>query len=90
VAAEQLQRGYTPREVARLLRVGHDRIRAWIQSGAMRAVNTAPTRCGRPRYIVLPEHLAAWVQQQTVSQPPKVPRRKRRRESVDYFADLPD
>lgn len=85
--ATDLQRGYTPRELARVLRVSPDRIRAWISSGELGAVNTAPTRCGRPRYVVLPHHVAAWEQGRLAAQPRPAPRR-RRATTRDYFPDL--
>jgi excisionase family DNA binding protein len=51
--------GMTVREVARRYRVGEDKVRGWIQRGEMRAVNTAATLCGRPRWVVLPADLAS-------------------------------
>jgi len=54
-------RGMTPREVGRLLRVSHDRIRAMILRGELGALNMGATRCGKPRYVVLPHHLAVGV-----------------------------
>jgi hypothetical protein len=86
--ADGLPRGRTPREVARIIRMSKDRVLDMIRRGELQAINTAPTRCGRPRYIILPEHLAAWVRGRTVSAPAK-PARRRRRELKDYFEDLP-
>jgi excisionase family DNA binding protein len=78
----------TPREVARLLRVSKDRVRAWIEAGELAAVNVSPTRCGRPRYVVLPEHLAAWERSRRVSPPPRpAPRRRRQPTITDYYPD---
>jgi hypothetical protein len=56
VPADPALRGYTPRELGKLLRVSHDQIRAWIRSGELGAVDTARVRCGRPRFVILPEH----------------------------------
>ena len=50
-------RGMTPREFARYARLSPDRVRAMIASGELGAVNTAPARCGRPRYVILPHHI---------------------------------
>jgi hypothetical protein len=80
-------RGWTPNELARLLRVSPDRVRAWIVRGELQALNTATTRCGRPRYVVLPHHLAAFEQTRRAGEPPKPPRRRCRREAVDYYPD---
>jgi hypothetical protein len=49
----------TPREVATFLHVRPARVRAWIKSGELAAINTAPS-CSRPRFIVLPHHLFAF------------------------------
>ena len=78
-------RGYTPRELARLLRVSPDRIRAWIVAGELGAVDTSRVRCARPRYVILPQHLAEFTRQRSAAQPKATPRRKRRPVLVDYF-----
>jgi excisionase family DNA binding protein len=79
-------RALTPREVARLLRVRVDRVREWIASGELSAINTAPARCGRPRYVVLPEQLVAWTAARSIAASPPPPRRKRKAPAlVDYY-----
>jgi hypothetical protein len=80
-------RGYTPRELARLLRVSPDRVRAWIQSGELGAVNTAPARCGKPRYVILPHHLHEFERRRSAAQPKPAPRRIKRTNSIDFFPD---
>jgi excisionase family DNA binding protein len=77
--------GLTTRELARYLRIGADRVRAMIVSGELGAIDTSAARCGRPRYIILPEHLAAWVRQRSVGPPPKPPRRIKKTAHVDYY-----
>jgi excisionase family DNA binding protein len=77
--------GLTPREVARLLRVSPDRVRAWIASGELGAIDTARHRCGRPRYVVLPHHLAALEAARRAGPPPRPPRRRSRPCLVDYY-----
>jgi excisionase family DNA binding protein len=86
-AADTTARGYTPRELARLLRISPDRVRAMIQSGELGAVDTARVRCGRPRYVILPQHLQEWARRRRVSPPPKLARRRKRTDMVDYFPD---
>jgi excisionase family DNA binding protein len=81
-------RGYTPAELARVLRVSADRVRAWIQAGELGAIDTARHRCGRPRFVVLPSHLAEFARKRSAAPPPKPARRKRRPETIDYFPDL--
>jgi hypothetical protein len=80
-------RGYTPNELARLLRVSPDRVRGWIQRGELKAVNTATARCGRPRYVVLPHHLAEFERDRSAGPAPKAIRRRRRACAVDYYPD---
>jgi hypothetical protein len=82
------RRGFTPREVAKLLRVSPDRIRSWIISGQLGAINTAPSRCGKPRFVVLSQHLDDFQRRRRVGPPPK-PLRKRRRQpgAVDFYPD---
>jgi excisionase family DNA binding protein len=43
---------YTPPEFARRLRVGEDKVRRWIETGRLRAVNVASDGCRRPRYRI--------------------------------------
>jgi hypothetical protein len=82
-------RGLTPAEVARYLHVGHDRVRAWIKSGALGALNVAPALCGRPRFVVLPHHLAEFEKRRQAAAPAAPKRRKRRKQSgfIDFFPD---
>ena len=80
-------RGWTPNELSRLLRVSPDRIRGWIASGELTAVNTSSVRCGKPRYVVLPHHLAAFEQRRAAASSPKPQRRRRLAAVVDYYPD---
>lgn len=82
-----LSRGLTVSEVARRYRVGEDRVRGWIKSGKLAAINTSDAQCARPRYVVLPEALAEFERARCVAPPPKVVRR-RRPKTRDYFPDL--
>jgi excisionase family DNA binding protein len=84
--ADAHTRGYTPRELAKVLRVSPSRIRAWIENGELCAVNTAAARCGKPRYVVLPHQLAAFEQGRSAAKPKPAPRR-RRTVAIDFFPD---
>ena len=81
--------GLTVREVAKRYRVSPDKVRTWIRSGKLGALNTNLVRCGKPRWVVLPEHLTAFEKaQQAVTDPPKPPRRKRTPPGMkDYYPD---
>jgi excisionase family DNA binding protein len=80
-------RGYTPRELAQLLRVGPDRIRAMIAAGELGALDMARQRCGRPRYIILPTHLDQFLRRRSAGPAPRPPRRRKRSDVVDYYPD---
>ncbi|VTR93335.1 unnamed protein product [Gemmata massiliana] len=75
-------RGLTTAEVARRYRVGEDRVRAWIKSGLLKAVNTADVACGKPRFVVLPEALAEFERTRSPA-----PRRRRPSNQIDFFPD---
>jgi hypothetical protein len=47
----------------------------------------AASRCGKPRFIVLPHHLEEFESRRRVIPLPKPMRRKRRADAVDYFPD---
>jgi hypothetical protein len=80
-------RGYTTDDLAKRFRVSPDKVRGWITSGKIRAINTADTRCSKPRYVVTPEALAEFERQCSRTPPPKQKRAKRRSATVDYFPD---
>jgi hypothetical protein len=80
--------GLTVRDVARRYRVGEDKVRAWIARGELAAVNTAAVLCGRPRYVVTPEALAAFERGRAAAEPKPTRRRRPRRPGVvDYYPD---
>ncbi len=88
VNGEPVARGYTPSELARLLRVSPDRVRAWIVAGELEAIDTAARGCGRPRYVVLPRHLAEFVRRRNAASPRTAQRRRRpQRAMIDYYPD---
>jgi hypothetical protein len=87
---EPINTGYTVPELAPLLRVSEDRVRAWIKSGALPAINTNDAKCGRPRFIVLPEQLAEFCRSRSAAQPQPAPRRPRRKAEVDHFPEWQD
>jgi excisionase family DNA binding protein len=80
-------RGWTPAELARLLRVRADKVRSWIKRGELGAVNTASTMAVRAQWVVLPHHLAEWERRRAATPPPKPPRRRKRTYAVDYYPD---
>jgi excisionase family DNA binding protein len=79
--------GLTVREVARRYRVGEDKVRGWIRSGELRAINTAATLCGKPRWVITPEALERFERGRMTTKPAKTTRRKRRIEAIDFYPD---
>jgi hypothetical protein len=88
-ASKESLRGFTPREVACVVRVSPDRVRALIQSGQLGAINLATGRNRKPRYIILPEHLAEFARARRVvpPAPAPAPRRKRMTGGIDFYPD---
>jgi hypothetical protein len=84
---ETAQQGLTVEDVARRYRVSPDKVRGWISRGELRAVNTAAVLCGRPRWVVTAESLAAFERLRTGGPAPKPQRRPRRApEIIDFFS----
>jgi transposase len=86
-----LTRGYTVRDVATRLRVGEDKVRSWINSGQLAALNTAAVLCGKPRWVITPEALAAFERGRSAAPPPRPARRRRQPAGmVDFYPDAPE
>jgi excisionase family DNA binding protein len=64
----------TPPQIAKQLRVSHDKVLDWIRRGELKASNLATG--GRPRYVVTPDELAAFLKRREPQQPS--PRARRR------------
>lgn len=73
VVAVQPPLVYNPEEIAKQLRVSHDTVLDWIRSGQLKAANLASGP--RPRYVVTPDDLAAFLK----SRQPEPPRPRTRR-----------
>jgi excisionase family DNA binding protein len=87
-AAQAGQRGMTPRELTRLLRVSLRKVLGWIHGGQLGAVNVGDSR--RPRFIVLPSHLEQFERgRRAVPTAPRPAARRRRRPAdlVDFYPD---
>lgn len=75
---------YTPRELAKVLRCSPDRVRALIRRGEIPAVNMATSRHGRPRFVVLADGLAAFINGRSVKPRGTVAKRPTRPGFVEY------
>jgi transposase len=79
--------GLTVSEVAWRYRVSPDKVRHWVNSGELRAINTAGVLCGKPRWVIPPDALSEFEKRRAGGPAPKAPRRRRRSEMVDYYPD---
>jgi len=80
----------TLREVAARLGLGNDtdKVRAWIKSGELVAINVARKANGRPRYRIDPIDLAAFEQRRRVRPQASAVRRRRKRTNdnvINFF-----
>jgi hypothetical protein len=82
-------RGQTPNEFGAIRRISPDRVRAMIRSGELMALNISPTRAGKPRFVILPEHAAEWEQRHMAATPEQPAPRRRRKvtATIDYYPD---
>jgi hypothetical protein len=86
-SADHHSRGQTPREFARRYRLGPDRVRTMIASGQLGALNLAPTRSGKPRYVITPAQAEAWERRHLAVAATPEPQRRRKPKAtvVDYY-----
>ena len=76
----------SPPEIARLLRVDHNKILLWIHRGELRAADVSLNR-KRPRYKVAKTDLAAFLARRSTSPEPKPKRRRKRQDSqvIEFY-----
>lgn len=74
----------TPPKLARTLGVTADKIRAWINSGELVAVDLATRRGGRRRLRIMPADLDAFLRRRRVVPASSGKRRKREQERPDF------
>jgi hypothetical protein len=79
--------GYSVADLCRRWRVSPDKIRAFLRKGELVAVNLASNLAGRPQWRITHESVERFELRRSSAPPPKVPRRRRRPELVDYFPD---
>lgn len=86
--APAIAAGLTVADVARRYRVSPDKVRAWIDRGELKAINTAAVLCGKPRWVITPESLAEFEDARRGGPEPKPPRRRRKTQGIiDYYPD---
>jgi hypothetical protein len=79
--------GLTVPEFARRYRTGTDKVRTWIRSGELNAINIAAHLCGRPRWVIPPEAIEEFERGRRGGDPPKPARRRKKTTGVDFYPD---
>ena len=79
--------GYTVRDLAARYRVGEDKIRGWIKSGELSAINTAAVACAKPRYVVTADAIHDFERRRHAG--PTTPTKKTRRKKTDLIDYYP-
>jgi hypothetical protein len=82
-----VEAGLTVAEFARQRRIGKDKVRALIARGELVAVNVAINLCGRPRWVLLPDAVAAFDRRRSSAPMPKPARRRKRTQEIDFYPD---
>ncbi len=82
-----MRKFFTPPEVAKDLKVHPEKVRAWIKSRELLAVNIAASRTGRPRWRIAEADLADFLARRSAPAPaPKARRRRRKGPTItEYF-----
>jgi hypothetical protein len=77
--------GYTVREFALRYRIGKDKVRNWIATGQLGAVNVAAALGRKPRWVIPPEAVIAFERRRAGGPAAKTQIRRRRVEGTDYY-----
>jgi len=79
--------GFTVADLCRRLKIGGDKVRAFIRRGELVAVNVAAVLASKPQWRITPESVDRFEKRRSSAPVPKVPRRRKRRELVDFYPD---
>lgn len=79
--------GYSVADLARRLKIGPDKVRAFIDRGELRAVNVATNLSGRPQWRVTPEEVERFELRRSSAPLPQSIRRRRSPTQIDYYPD---
>jgi hypothetical protein len=74
-------------ELAKLYRIGEEKLRGLIRSGQLGAINTASAKCRNPRYIILPHHREEFEKRRRAALPKPLPRKRKSADIKDYYPD---
>jgi len=82
------RKGFTPPELAKQWGVSPDKVRAWILSGELEAIDMSKTQGGRPRYLIPQAAIEAFGACRSIQTPPEPPPRRTRQASdevIEFF-----
>jgi excisionase family DNA binding protein len=74
-----IDRPATPPEIAKLLKIKPETIRAFIHRGDLKAVDLRSPGSSRPQWRIMPEHLAEFLERKTAREKIQPTRRRRRK-----------
>jgi hypothetical protein len=78
--------GYSVAALCQRYHVGADKVRAWIRSGELIAVNVAADLGGKPQWRITPESVEVFERRRSSEPAPKLQRRRKRLPEVrDYY-----
>ncbi|MEI8373761.1 MAG: hypothetical protein WCJ35_13115 [Planctomycetota bacterium] len=83
----EIERDFTPPELARVKGIESEKILTWIRNGELRAVNYATRPTGRPRWRIKAEDWLAFEESRTSKPPVKAIRKTRKSSShvTEFF-----
>lgn len=78
---------YVVRDIAERYAVDQSKVRTWIRSGELRAIDVSTNCGGRPRYRITPSGLAEFEAKRAVVPPTKAKRRSATGWTPQYFTN---
>ena len=78
--------GFTLRALSRRWKIGLGKIRTWIRRGELPALNVSDSPA-KPQWRVTAASVETFERQRASGPVPKVPRRKKMKDEIDYFQD---
>jgi hypothetical protein len=79
--------GYSVSDLCRRWRIGADKVRAFLRRGELVGVNVATCLAARPQWRITPESVERFERRRSSAPLPKLPRRHRPAEEIDFYPD---
>jgi hypothetical protein len=78
---------FSVRGFARYYRIGEGKVRAWIRTGELVAVNVSSSP-GKPQWRITARSIEQFERRRSSAPLPKAPRRRRVPDEIDFLPDL--